>query len=207
MIVLWESNRVPRPEIARRLHRSPSTISRELASGKGEGADEAQKRSVLRRQAYRTLRYQDPWIQQYVREKLCQCWFPEQIAGRLRREYPQEPTKWVSCSRNLPLAQKGLLEQSAALQIHLRHHKHRHGEKRGRFHRIRELNERSKQALWRKRVGDWEVNTIVSSNRKGCLPSVRDRKSGYCGLVLLRSCSARRPCGDFGSCLRTGSSR
>lgn len=109
--------------------------------------------------------------------------------------------------QNLPLAQKGLLEQSAALQIHLRHHKHRHGEKRGRFHRIRELNERSKQALWRKRVGDWEVDTIVSSNRKGCPPSVRDRKSGYCGLVLLRSCSARRPCGDFGSCLRTGSSR
>ena len=107
MIVLWESNRVPRPEIARRLHRSPSTISRELASGKGEGAAEAQKRSVLRRQAYRTLRYQDPWIQQYVQEKLCQCWFPEQIAGRLRREYPQEPTKWVSCSRIYRWLKKG----------------------------------------------------------------------------------------------------
>ena len=52
MIALWENNRVPRREIARRLHRSPSTISRELANGKGEGryrADEAQKRSVLRR--------------------------------------------------------------------------------------------------------------------------------------------------------------
>ena len=83
MIALWENNRVPRREIARRLHRSPSTISRELANGKGEGryrADEAQKRSVLRRQAsHRTLRYQDPWIQQYVREKLSQCWSPEQI--------------------------------------------------------------------------------------------------------------------------------
>ena len=55
MIALWENNRVPRREIARRLHRSPSTISRELANGKGEGryrADEAQKRSVLRRQVY-----------------------------------------------------------------------------------------------------------------------------------------------------------
>ena len=111
MIALWENNRVPRREIARRLHRSPSTISRELANGKGEGryrADEAQKRSVLRRQAsHRTLRYQDPWIQQYVREKLSQCWSPEQIAGRLRREYPQEPAKWVSCRQHLPLAEKG----------------------------------------------------------------------------------------------------
>ena len=81
---------------------------------------------------------------------------------------------------------KGLLEQSAALQVHLRHYKHQHGGKRGRFHGIRELNERSRQALWRKRVGDWEVDTIVSSNRKSCLLSVCDRKSRYCGLVLLR---------------------
>ncbi len=180
MIALWENNRVPRREIARRLHRSPSTISRELANGKGEGryrADEAQKRSVLRRQAsHRTLRYQDPWIQQYVREKLSQCWSPEQIAGRLRREYPQEPAKWVSCSSIYRWLKKGLLEQSAALQVHLRHYKHQHGEKRGRFHGIRELNERSRQALWRKRVGDWEVDTNVASNRKGCLLSVCDRK-------------------------------
>ena len=201
MIALWENNRVPRREIARRLHRSPSTISRELANGKGEGryrADEAQKRSVLRRQAsHRTLRYQDPWIQQYVREKLSQCWSPEQIAGRLRREYPQEPAKWVSCSSIYRWLKKGLLEQSAALQVHLRHYKHQHGEKRGRFHGIRELNERSRQALWRKRVGDWEVDTIVSSNRKGCLLSVCDRKSRYCGLVLLRSCSAKEAMRGF----------
>ena len=199
MIALWENNRVPRREIARRLHRSPSTISRELANGKGEGryrADEAQKRSVLRRQAsHRTLRYQDPWIQQYVREKLSQCWSPEQIAGRLRREYPQEPAKWVSCSSIYRWLKKGLLEQSAALQVHLRHYKHQHGEKRGRFHGIRELNERSRQALWRKRVGDWEVDTIVSSNRKGCLLSVCDRKSRYCGLVPLRNCSAKEAMG------------
>lgn len=143
------------------------------------------------------MRYQDPWIQQYVREKLSQCWSPEQIAGRLRREYPQEPAKWVSCSSIYRWLKKGLLEQSAALQVHLRHYKHQHGEKRGRFHGIRELNERSRQALWRKRVGDWEVDTIVSSNRKGCLLSVCDRKSRYCGLVLLRSCSAKEAMRGF----------
>lgn len=62
----------------------------------------------------------------------------------------------------------GLLQQPLplgpfALQAYLRHHKPRHGEKRGRFHGIRELNEHSRQALWRKRVGKWEVDTIVSS--------------------------------------------
>ena len=105
--------------------------------------------------------------------------------------------KWVSCSSIYRWLKKGLLEQSAALQVHLRHYKHQHGEKRGRFHGIRELNERSRQALWRKRVGDWEVDTIVSSNRKGCLLSVCDRKSRYCGLVLLRSCSAKEAMRGF----------
>ena len=122
---------------------------------------------------------------------------PRTNCGELRREYPQEPAKWVSCSSIYRWLKKGLLEQSAALQVHLRHYKHQHGEKRGRFHGIRELNERSRQALWRKRVGDWEVDTIVSSNRKGCLLSVCDRKSRYCGLVLLRNCSAKEAMRGF----------
>ncbi len=48
MIALWENNRVPRREIARRLHRSPSTISRELANGKERGGTEQMRpRNVL----------------------------------------------------------------------------------------------------------------------------------------------------------------
>lgn len=41
----------------------------------------------------------------------------------------------------------------------------------------------------RKRLGDWEVDTIVSSKlgRTECLLSFCDRKSRYCGLVLLKN--------------------
>ena len=111
MIALWENNRVPRREIARRLHRSPSTISRELANGKGEGryrADEAQKRSVLRRQAsHRTLRYQDPWIQQSVREKLSQCWSPRTNCGEATPGIPSGARQMGLLQQHLPLAEKG----------------------------------------------------------------------------------------------------
>ena len=95
------------------------------------------------------------------------------------------------------MLKKGFLDQSTALQVHLRHHKYRYGEKRGRFHGIRKRDERSRQALWRKRIGDREVDTIVSSNRKGCLLSICDRKSRYCGLVLWRSCSAKEDMHGF----------
>ena len=109
MIALWENNRVPRREIARRLHRSPSTISRELANGKGEGryrADEAQKRSVLRRQAsHRTLRYQDPWIQQYV-GKAEPMLVPEQIAGGYAGNTLRARQMGL-LQQHLPLAEKG----------------------------------------------------------------------------------------------------
>ena len=75
--------------------------------------------------------------------------------------------------------------------MNLRHHGHLHGEKRGKFNGVRELKERSKLALRRKRLGDWEVDTIVSGvDRKDCLLSVCDRKSRYCGLVLLKRRSA-----------------
>ena len=63
------------------------------------------------------------------------------------------------------MLKKGFLDQSTALQVHLRHHKYRYGEKRGRFHGIRKRDERSRQALWRKRIGDREVDTSLRTTR------------------------------------------
>lgn len=55
------------------------------------------------------------------------------------------------------------LQQAADLKMHLRHYGGRHGETRGKFDEIRQLRQRSKLALHRKRLGDWEVDAIVYS--------------------------------------------
>ena len=64
----------------------------------------------------------------------------------------------------------------------------RRNSENGRYRSRRRKVPEAGLALWRKRLGDWEVDTIVSSHRshQECLLSVCDRKSRYCGLVLLR---------------------
>ena len=75
-------------EIAIRLGRCPSTISRELRrNGVGEHyyAAHAQRESEQRRRARPLVRkMDDAQINQQVREGLAQEWSPEQISGRMK---------------------------------------------------------------------------------------------------------------------------
>ena len=97
------------------------------------------------------------------------------------------------------MLKKGFLDQSTALQVHLRHHKYRYGEKRGRFHGIRKRDERSRQALWRKRIGDREVDTIVPPTGKAaCFLCVTER-AGTVGWFSGEAARPKRPCMDSGS--------
>ena len=178
--------------IAKILGRSASTISREIR----RNSTSSKYRSNVAHELYACRRTQckpkgkisrEP-LREYIREKLMEAWSPEQIAGRLPLDFPGQPNMRVSHSSIYRWLHQELFCQAAALKLNLRHDGHRHGEKRGKFNGVRELNERSKLALRRKRLGDWEVDTIVSSDRRyrECLLSVCDRKSRYCGLVLLR---------------------
>lgn len=81
--------------IARKLDRGASTVSEELKRGclpNGEYvAIYAQRQSGLRK-ANRQEREQlkNPWLYTYVYDKLREGWSPEQITGRLKRDYPVE---------------------------------------------------------------------------------------------------------------------
>jgi len=181
--------------IANALGRAASTISREL----GRNSENGSYKSKVAKEKYAARRlncrpkgkFVDKELTTYVREKLASTWSPEQIAGRLPLDYPLATNMRVSHSAIYRWLHRNLFFQAAALKIHLRRHGHKHGEKRGRFNGVRELKERSKLALRRKRLGDWEVDTIVSGvNRQACLLSVCDRRSRYCGLVLLKRRSA-----------------
>jgi IS30 family transposase len=131
-------------------------------------------------------KYKNESLTAYIREKLALTWSPEQIWGRLPIDFPQNKYMRISHSTIYRWLHEERLSQAAALKMNLRHHGHRHGEKRGKFNGVKELRERSKLALRRKRLGDWEVDTIVSRSHRECLLSVCDRKSRYCGLVLLK---------------------
>jgi IS30 family transposase len=87
-------------EIGRRLGRHRSTIGRELARN-GEDtnywASTAQEKSNSRRRA-RCGKLDDKDVNKYVRAGLARCWLPEQIAGRSRLSFRQQPQRWLSHS-------------------------------------------------------------------------------------------------------------
>ena len=87
--------------MARVLGRAPSTVSRESARNTTRGrpyrACTAQVQAAARaRQPRRPRKLLDPWLWQYVRTHLTEGCSPEQIAGRLRRAYPDDMRKQLS---------------------------------------------------------------------------------------------------------------
>ena len=87
--------------MARALGRAPSTVSRESARNTARGhpyrACTAQTLAVARaRQPRRPRKLLDRGLWQYVRIHLAQGCSPEQIAGRLKREYPDDMRKHLS---------------------------------------------------------------------------------------------------------------
>jgi IS30 family transposase len=83
------------------LGRAPSTVSRESARNTVRGrpyrACTAQVQAAARAcQPRRPRKLLDPWLWQYGRTHLAQGCSPEQIAGRLRRAYPDDMRKQLS---------------------------------------------------------------------------------------------------------------
>lgn len=86
---------------ARELSRGVSTVSDELKRGSlpsGEYiAIHAQRRSDLRR-AHRQERHplKNDWLYAYVHEKLREGWSPEQVEGRLKKDYPGRKDRHIN---------------------------------------------------------------------------------------------------------------
>jgi len=83
-------------EIARALQRSPATISRELKRNAPPVhigyylAHKAHERAVNRAVSSRThTRLKNDKIRKYVRRRIKRGWYPELIAGRLKRMHPE----------------------------------------------------------------------------------------------------------------------
>ncbi|MGB3185173.1 MAG: IS30 family transposase [Ornithinimicrobium sp.] len=108
--------------IARRLGRSPSTISRELArNNDGKGANRATTAHPLAyERASRPKRAKlvtNVALRKWVELDLTKKYSPEQIAGRLREDYPNDPEMWVSTEtiyQSLYVQSRGALRRDLA---------------------------------------------------------------------------------------------
>ncbi len=168
----------PNPEIAELMGRDRSTIHRELkrnAGQRGYRPKQAQRLADERRLASRRPhKMDDPDVHQYVRDRLEKCWSPEQIAGRVQRDFPRSSAHWLSRQT----IYDWINDQAPQWQILLRRGG-RPPEKRGKLTDCVRIDGRPNVINRRRRYGDWEGDTMVGKRRHSALVTLVERKSGY----------------------------
>ena len=171
-------------QIAERLGRSKSTISRELRrnrSRNGYWAVAAQQKAERRRRERPWVaKMQRPEVRRYVRERLRQRWSPDQIAGRSHSDFPHDRRRQISHQTIY-----AWIRAEEASGKHWQRYLRRLGrkrpawEKRGRLPASVSIEGRPAVVDRRSRFGDWEGDTIVGANRRGGAVTLVERKSGY----------------------------
>ena len=182
--------------IARSLHRSPSTISREMARHGGAGrysAVQAQQEALRRRHVARGSRKlgERPYnrLRQQVLCKLRQRYAPQQIAGWLRRSYPDQPERWVSHQTIytfVELLPKGEFKREV---LQCLRHEGKAGKGQTTVHRpwvAQLIHDRPEDANARQLPGHWEGDLLLGKAAGGAAVGVLlERVSRHIRLVKL----------------------
>lgn len=176
-------------DIARQLGRNRSTICRELGRNpspnkSGYNVRVAQENTDNRRfvanQRFRKIEG-NIWLEKYIRKKLKKTWSPEQIAGRLRLKNNDIT---VVCTESI---YQYVYDEGCRLTKHLRYKKskyrRRYGTKKRELERElakkRRIDQRPEEINKRKRIGDWEGDTVHGKENTGAIATHAERKSGY----------------------------
>jgi transposase, IS30 family len=180
--------------MARVLGRAPSTVSREVARNATRGqpyrAWTAQTQAVARAgQPRRPRKLADPWLWQYVQAQLAEGCSPEQIAGRLRRAYPDDMRKQLSTETvyaGLYILPRGTLrsELLAALRQarKARRPRARGIDRRGHIPNMTSIAERPANVATRIVPGHWEGDLLKGARNKSAIGTLVERTTR---LVLL----------------------
>lgn len=169
-----------RSEIATVIGVHKSTVSREVRrnrGGKGYRPTQAHQRALERRPKAVTRIGPRTWA--LVERLLRQEWSPEQISGRVQMEQKVAIShEWIY---QYVLADKcagGDLYKYLRCQ---KPHRKRYASysRRGKWHNCRSIEERPAVVNQRKRLGDWEVDTVFGKKQIQALVTLTERKSRF----------------------------
>lgn len=184
-------------KIGRRLGRAHTTVAREIARCGG-------------RQRYRAhFADEEGWLRarRPKQEKLERCGelrrvvikrleadhSPEQIAGWLKREYPDNEDMQISHEtlyRSLYLQSRGALRRELTRHLRTRRRKRqprsqsRHGQGRGVIRDMVTISERPPEVADRAVPGHWEGDLLLG-DRSSAIATLVERQTRYCQLVAL----------------------
>ncbi|YCK81835.1 IS30 family transposase [Arthrobacter sp. D3-18] len=194
LISLWRGKESVR-EIARRLGRSPSTVSRELRRNADKvffyRATTAHARAHARAARPKTAKLNsNKPLRLEVEKRLEKKDSPVQIAGRLRKDFPNNPEMWVSHEtiyQSLYLESRGGLKRELVKNLRtgrtLRKPQRRPDERRGRIQDKVMIADRPAEVEDRAVPGHWEGDLIVGKDGKTAIGTIVERTTGFVMLL------------------------
>lgn len=179
---------IKQSKIAELLEKTPAAVSQELKRNSLDNkydARLAKKRTKERRTkanaGFRKLG-RNPWLRRYVIKKIKENWSPEQIAGRLKKIYPDDKDRRIgkdSIYKYLYAERKDLVKY---LRCQKGKYRRRYGtrirEKRREEAKKKRIDTRPPVVEERGRIGDWEGDTIVGGEKTIHILTHVERKSG-----------------------------
>jgi transposase, IS30 family len=185
-------------EIARRLGRSPSTVSREIARNSTRGryryrAVAAQVRAEERARRPKAAKLAvNEELRRRVQQKLEENWSPEQISARLAAEFPDRAEMRVSHEtiyQALYVQGRGALRRELAAHLRtgrgLRKPRRRTESRQGRIQGMVNISERPAEAGDRAVPGHWEGDLIEGRAGKSQIGTLVERSTRFTMLVPL----------------------
>ena len=180
-------------QIASKLNRSPSTISREVRRNARTGCgyydpERAQSYATARRKRCRQgPNFEDRQVQA-VQDLLASKWSPEQVSGRLRRLAKLSIStstiyRWIKKNKHRG---GNLWEHTRRLSRRYRKG-YRVKDSRGRLAGKTPLSERSQAANERTEFGHWEGDTVMGCDGRHCILTLVERMTRIVRIIKLRT--------------------
>lgn len=189
--------------IARRLGRTPSTISREVSKNSGKSGyrafsagNRARASASSRRGGKRRLIREDR-LRTYVLGKLHKRWSPEEIVKRMQEEYPLDMTMRISHEaiyQYIYVLPRGELKRTIikALRQERKYRRAKHKrsndeETRGKIADMLSIEERPREVADRSVPGHWEGDLILGKYKRTALGTLVERTTRKTILVPLKA--------------------
>jgi IS30 family transposase len=156
-------------------------------------ASDAQLRATARARRPRPARLgTEGWLREYVVERLGRSWSPQQIAGRLRYEFPDQPELWVS-AETIYLAiyleprgnLKALLGKAALRTGRVNRRPQRPRGTRARFASLPSITARPAEADDRAVPGHYEGDLVIGAGHRSAIATIVERATRFTLLVSL----------------------
>jgi IS30 family transposase len=187
--------------IAKKLNRSRSTITREVNKWVSDPDDKydasladwlakddyLNKRNLDKIATHRSLRF-------YVYKRLLKNWSPEQISGRIKIDFPNDPIMTISHEaiymHIYSHPQARLNKKLIKLLPYQKSRRRKPKPRRGKGSRIKDqinISQRPEHVENRQEIGHWEGDLVIGRAQKSAIGTIVERKSRYTLIIGLKN--------------------